>query len=134
MPKDAGYDDFCDNCNKPIKLFFKPDKSRPVYCKECNLVLLEKQWQSTITFLKVKLNEFKARGTIDYGLLELVAERLALYEKSRSYTEHISKIQKEVRKRFRKEIIKLRLMKMETSILTKMSVFLEKMENRFGIK
>lgn len=134
MLKDAGYDDFCNNCNKPIKLFFKPDKSRPVYCKKCNSVLLEQQWQSTIAFLKAKLNEFKVRGTIDERLLELVAERLALYEQSRSYTENISKIQKEVRKRFRKEIIKLRLMKMETSVLNKISVFLEKMEDRFGIR
>lgn len=134
MPKDKGYEDTCDNCGEPINLFFKPNKNRPVYCKKCNSELLEQQWQSTITFLKEKLNEFKVRGTIDERLLESIAEQLALYEQSRSYTENINKIQKEVRKRFRKEILKLRLMNMETSVLNKISVFLEKMEKRFGIK
>src|SRR3989344_1679492 len=134
MLKNAGYDDFCDNCGNPIKLFFKPDKNRPVYCKKCNLVLSEQRYQSMIASLKAMLNEFKTRGNIDEKLLEIVAEHLALYEKSRSYTEHISKIQEEVRKRFRKDIRKLRLMDKEKFILNKILVFLERMESRFGIK
>jgi len=34
-PAPALYDANCSLCGKPVKIVFKPDGTRPVYCKSC---------------------------------------------------------------------------------------------------
>ena len=116
----TGYNDFCDNCDKPIKLLFKPVEDKPLFCKKCALALTERDIESTITSLKVNKDE----RFLERGAEFLAFEELKLIQ---DQWQKINNIKKEIRKRLAKEI-------KNKDELNKILVFLEKAEPRFWIK
>jgi CxxC-x17-CxxC domain-containing protein len=52
------FDAVCTNCEKQIKVPFKPDPSRPVYCKDC---FVKSKQKSSAETKKVSLSQLKPR-------------------------------------------------------------------------
>lgn len=53
------YDAICDNCGVETKLSFIPDKSRPIYCKDCLSELRKQKREEQEKRKKLKENELK---------------------------------------------------------------------------
>jgi CxxC-x17-CxxC domain-containing protein len=71
------FDAVCTNCKKRIKVPFKPDPNRPVYCKDCFAKKQEKPFEreKREVFLSKLRPRERQRKTVDTEGLKKILEK-----------------------------------------------------------